>query len=186
MKEAKELSIDELGLAVRTRNVLARMNVKTAKDLEEFYADVNDGIYRYRINPGCKHFIRDGVYTEEEMLKIPKYRYKDKPRGFGQHSLRDLISCMKKHGLDTSRLEPGLIIADEKLVVKNCNYCHKDDEFNDVLITNDLKAGKVLLSQTEVFIERNKLHLYLSNSNNDGFSVSFMKINFCPMCGRRL
>lgn len=178
-----ELSIYELGLEVRTRNVLARMNVKTAKDLEKFYADVDNGIYRYAINPGCMHFIRDGVYTEEEMLKNPKYRYRDKPRGFGQHCLRDLIFCMKKHGLDTSKLEPGLIIPEEKA---ECNYCHKDDEFNDVLITNDLKAGKVLLSQTEVFIERNKLHLYLSNSNNDGFSVSFMKINYCPMCGRRL
>lgn len=76
-----------------------------------------------------------------------------------------------------------------------CNYCKKKKEFeeqaNDSLISKDLKndisiileidRGKLVLSTENIFMYKKTTW-----GCREGWVLTSKKINYCPMCGRKL
>lgn len=69
-----------------------------------------------------------------------------------------------------------------------CEYC--DDSSTDLLhdsIPVSLNGIKVDELQADVFIRFDgRLELYIDSEHEETISLNLLKINFCPMCGRRL
>lgn len=65
-----------------------------------------------------------------------------------------------------------------ELFTGDCNYCFFQ---NDVNLENGLN-----LFDINVFINDDKLELYVDTIDCTEICKSIIKINYCPMCGRRL
>ncbi|MBP5595491.1 MAG: hypothetical protein J6Y02_08915 [Pseudobutyrivibrio sp.] len=92
---SEERFIDTLGLSKRTLNVLTRANIKTEEDISSLTAN-KYGVWRTFNN---------------EPYKVPSKRMAN----FGQARLVELVNALKKHGIDTSKLEPGIIDLDSEI-----------------------------------------------------------------------
>ena len=76
-----------------------------------------------------------------------------------------------------------------------CEYCNKEKEFveqaNKILISKDFKnevsasleidRGKLVLSTENIYMYRHTIW-----GCKDGWCLTSKKINYCPMCGRKL
>ena len=73
--------------------------------------------------------------------------------------------------------------------MEECKYCKElfTGWMNDSLIQDhvNLECGFNLLD-IDVFINDDELELFVDNGSCDEICKKTLKINYCPMCGRRL
>lgn len=73
---------------------------------------------------------------------------------------------------------------------KACTYCENErlfGECNKTILKTALKLNGLLLANQEVFVEHNKLVLFINNYEEATcYEYKSAKIKYCPMCGRRL
>lgn len=68
-----------------------------------------------------------------------------------------------------------------------CDFCSSGNLFNDPIAESSHEVCGITLFNAEVFIAYgDKLKLHLSNSNDDFIGGACSKINYCPICGRKL
>lgn len=73
--------------------------------------------------------------------------------------------------------------------MEGCNYCSElfTGDCNDSLLMGDvnLECG-INLFNVDVFINDDELEVFVDNLEGREICKKTLKINYCPMCGRRL
>lgn len=73
-----------------------------------------------------------------------------------------------------------------------CKYCSefKTGDCNDSITSKkvDIKFGNTKIGElyVDIFINDDKLELYVDNEHGDGIIKKLKKIKYCPFCGQNL
>jgi hypothetical protein len=111
-------------------------------------------------------------------------------KNIGPGRLVILHKTLEKLGLEVRGLSKFVNSYKSYKSYKSCSFCDLDDVTDSLVKSNlTIKGGMTDLSllDFEVFINsEGEIELYGDNCNGDPMFRSVQKINYCPMCGRKL
>lgn len=105
--------------------------------------------------------------------------------------IKTAVQLRRKELAEKLRKENEMIeLRIERDEFDSCNFCHEsiNGDMNDDIIAKDIKLiNGELLMQASIFVtDRGGLELYLDGPSGCKLDKRVVKINYCPMCGRKL
>lgn len=125
------------------------------------------------------------MLTNKEAIELLEIDLEDYEKEFeATGHFKDDVDCLKLAIQAMKKVEAD---KDGEDKVVYCGFCSSGNLYNDPIAESSPEVCGITLFNAEVFIAYgNKLKLHLSNSNDDFIGGTCSKINYCPICGRKL